>query len=310
MTLDRYLQELTEGEGHPKHALLVQLSGLDNEELNLFRRWWPSIPVERRRKLMSWLVSVAEDNVELDFSPIFRHCLTGEDPEVRERAVSGLWECDDRNLVGPLMGLLKEDPNEKVRASAASALGKFGSLAETGKLLPRDGERIKELLLSVLEKEEEAIDVRRRVLEAAAHFNTPRIREFIKWAYNSSDSRLCISAVYAMGKTCDPSWLPILAVATESQDPAMRYEAACACAELGEEEAVPYLVALIRDDDPQVQQATVRALSAIGGPLADRAIRRCLRSEDEAVQEAAQEALHQMEVEHDPTSFKSPRYES
>ena len=308
MTLDRYLPELAQGKGQPKHVLLVQLSSLNNEELELFRRWWPSIPAERRRKLMKWLVTVAEDNVELDFSPIFRHCLTGEDPEVRERAVSGLWECDDRNLVGPLMTLLKEDPHEKVRASAAMALGKFGSLAETGKLLSRDGERIKELLLSVLENEQESIEVRRRVLEAAACFNTPRIRESIKWAYNRPEPKLRISALYAMGRTCDPAWLPILTAATESKDPAMRYEAASACAELGEEEAVPYLVPLVRDDDPQVQQAAVRALGAIGGPLAERALRRCLRSDDEAVQEAAQEILHQLDVGHDPMSFKYLRY--
>ena len=88
----------------------------------------------------------------------------------------------------------------------------------------------------------------------------------------------------------------------------MRYEAASACAELGEEKAVPYLVPLIRDDEHQVQLAAIRALGAIGGPLAERAIRQCLRSDDEALQEAAEEALHHLEIEHDPMSFKSQGY--
>jgi len=308
MTLEHYLQKLAEDEERPRHALLMQLSGLNNEEMEQFRRWWPSIPTQQRRKLMEWLVSVAEDNVELDFSPIFRHCLTGEDPVVRERAVAGLWECDDRNLIGPLMTLLKDDSSEQVRASAATALGKFGALAEHGKLLSRDGERIKELLLAILENEQERIEVHRRVLEAAACFNTPRIHSLIKWAYDSPEPKLRISALYAMGRTCDPTWLPILAAATESRDTAMRYEAVCACAELGEEDAVPYLVPLIHDDDPQIQQAAIRALGSIGGPLAERTLRRCLRSDDEAVHEAAQEAFHQLEVGHDPTRFNVQRF--
>ena len=303
MTLDRYLQEITQGDGLSRHALLMQLSGLSEEEMEQFRRWWPSLHAERRCKLMERLVSVAEDNVDLDFNAIFRHCLADADPQVRERAVSGLWECDDGNLVGPLISLLKDDTSEQVRASAAMALGKFGSLAEVGKLLPRDGERIKEVLLAVLEDEWESVEVRRRALEAAACFNTPRIRELIRWAYNSPEPRLCISALYAMGRTGDPTWLPTLIKEMESKDSAMRYEAASACAEMMEEETVPYLIPLIQDDDLQVQLSAIRSLGAIGGSLAKRAIRQCLKYDDEVLQEAAQEALQQLEVEEAPMEF-------
>ncbi|MEE8443591.1 MAG: HEAT repeat domain-containing protein [Dehalococcoidia bacterium] len=308
MTLEHSLQELAQSDGSPKHILLVQLSGLNDQEFEQFRSWWPSISSEHRQKLMGLLVSVAEDNVDLDFNPIFRHCLSDDNPDVRDRAVSGLWECDDRSLVTPLMTLLREDPYEHVRASAATALGKFATLAEAGKLLSRHGERIKEFLLSVLKNEQESIDVRRRVLEAVACFNTPEIRSFIDWAYDSSDSKLHISALYAMGRTCDPDWLPVLTAATEDKDPGIRYEAASACAEMGEEKAVHYLIPLIRDDDPQVQTAAVRALGAIGGPLAERALKQCLVSDDEVLQNAAEEAVQQLEAEHDPINFKLPRY--
>ena len=304
MTLERFLQELAQGEETPKKAQLAQLSGFNHEELALFRRWWPPIHPEQRRKLMGWLVTLAEDNLELDFSPIFRNCLKDDDPEVRDRAVSGLWESDDRNLVGPLMTLLKEDPYEQVRASAATALGNFSSLAATGKLLPRYGARIKDVLVSVVVDDEETLDVRRRALESAACFDTPRIRELIRWAYSSQEPKLRSSALYAMGKTSDHAWLSILIAETESDDPATRYEAVSACAELGEEDAVPYLIPLIRDDDLQVRLSAIRAISAIGGPLAERAIKRCLKSSDLAVQEEAQEALLHMEVEHGPSSFQ------
>ncbi len=304
MTLERYLQELTKEEVRSKHTLLVHLSALNDEEMNQFRHWWPSLSQEQRHKLIERLATLAEDNVEMDFNAIFRHCLTDDCPKVREIAVSGLWECDDHNLVGPLMALLSNDPSEEVRLSAVTALAKFGSLAERGKLLQRDGERIKEILLSLLEDERESVEIRRRALEAVACFHTPRVRELIRWAYTNSEPKLRISALYAMGRTSDPTWLPTLIKEMGNRESAMRYEAASACGEMGEEEAVPYLITLIQDEDPQVQVAAIRAMGAIGGPLAKRALRRCVKGDEEALQDAAQEALQELEVDEDPLRFK------
>ena len=304
MTLESYLQGLYQGSEPNRHADLVQLSGLTDEEMGQFRRIWPSIPADKRRLLMDRLVSVAEDNVELDFNAIFKHGLDDADAAVRARAISGLWECDDHNLVTPVINLLKKDPDQAVRASAATILGKFGALAQNGKLLSREGERIKNLLMSLLEKEDENLDVRRRVLEAVAIFNTPRVRELIQWAYKSAEPKLRISALYAMGRTGDPAWLPTLLKAFENGDPAVRYEAATACGELGEEEAVPYLASLVQDDDSQVQMAALRSMGVIGGPLANRFLKKCLKSSDQALQEAAEEVLQQLETEEDPLEFK------
>ncbi|MEK7777304.1 MAG: HEAT repeat domain-containing protein, partial [Chloroflexota bacterium] len=195
MTLEYHLQELTKEDVRSKHSLLVHLSALNDEEMEQFRTWWPSLPMEQRRKLIARLVTVAEDNVEMDFIGVLRYCLKDDDPKVRELAVSGLWECDDHNLVGPLMTLAKDDPSEEVRISAVLALGKFGALAESGKLLPRDGERIKDALLSLLEDNRGSIEIRRRALEAVACFNTPRVRELIRWAYTSPELKLQVSAL-------------------------------------------------------------------------------------------------------------------
>ncbi|MCH7706768.1 MAG: HEAT repeat domain-containing protein [Chloroflexi bacterium] len=304
MSLEQYLQELAHSEGPIVYADLMELSGLVDEELDEFRRWWPDIPDDKRRTLVERLITVAEDNAEVDFNSILRYCLEDEDHVVREHAVIGLWECDDRSLVAPLMALLKADPSEEVRAAAATALGKFGALAQAGKLLHRYGEQIKELLLEVLENDEASTDVRRRSLEAAAGFNTPRIIELISQAYDSADLRVRTSALYAMGKTCDSQWLSTLLEATDDVDPAIRYEAAVACGELGEEEAVPHLIALVQDEDLQVQLSSIHALGAIGGYLAKRALQRCARSEDELIQEEAQTALELLEVEDDPLGFK------
>lgn len=303
MLVEHYLRELAQ-EGPVKHSLLMQISGLTEEEMEQFCQWWPSLSVERRRTVMERMVTLAEDSVELDFNIIFRYCLADGDPKVRAQAVSGLWECDDHTVVGPLIALLKEDPSEEVRTSAAMALGKFGSLAEAGKLLRREGERIKAALLSLLEDERGSVEIRSRALEAVACFNTTRIRELIRWAYTSSNPKLRTSALYAMGRTGDPTWLPSLIKELGSSDSAMRYESASACAELGEEEVVPYLIPLIQDDESDVQMAAIQALGAIGGLLSKKALKLCLKNGDETVKEAAREALEHLEVEEDPLNFK------
>ncbi|MBI4339139.1 MAG: HEAT repeat domain-containing protein [Chloroflexi bacterium] len=307
MTLESYLQELLQQSSPPKHAQLINLSSLSSDEVAVFSRWWPDVPTERRRLVMEWLVTMAEENVDLDFNTIFKHCLQDPDPRVREKAVSGLWECDDRGVLKPLMKLLESDPDQAVRASAAMALGTFTLMSDNDKLLPRDGERIRDLLLSVVDNPQESMEVRRRSLESAACYNTPRIKELIRWAYNSRDPKLHLSSLYAMGKTCDPAWLSILISETQSSDPDVRYESACAFAEIGEEEAVPFLIPLLQDEDPQVQMATIGALGAVGGSLAERALKRCLKHQDEAIQEAAQDALNQLEAEADPLGFKFQR---
>ncbi|MBI4200216.1 MAG: HEAT repeat domain-containing protein [Chloroflexi bacterium] len=291
----------------PRHALLAQLSGLTSEEMAAFQRWWPTLPPERRHLCLQRMSSLAEDDVELDFDTIFRLGLADADAQVREQAVVGLWESNDRTLVEPLMKLLKEDPAEPVRASAAISLGKFGALAEEGKILPRDGERIKEALLHVLENPRETIEVRRRALEGVAAFNTPRVQELIRQAYRGPEVEVRLSAIYAMGRTCDARWLPLLIKELKNPDPAFRYEAAGACAELGDEEVVPCLIPLLSDEDPEVQLAVIRTLGVCGGRLAKRALQRCLKSEDEAVRQAAEEALGQLDMEESPLDFKFPR---
>lgn len=304
MELERLLAELEDEEKPLRHSSLVHFSGLTPEELEVFRRGWSRLSPRRRRQVVSEMMSLAEDNVELDFNSVFRLCLRDPDEEVREKAVLGLWECEERSLIPSLISLLREDPSTRVRAAAAQGLGKFASLAEEGKLLPRDATRVKEALLEVVRNPREPLEVRRRALEAVAPFNLPEVDQIIQEAYHSREPLLRQSGLYAMGRTGNPRWLPTILMELQSPDPAMRYEAAFACGALGEESVVPRLLPLLRDGDLQVRLAAIEALGAIGGPVAKRALLQCLRSPDEAVREAAQAALQEVEFQEDPLSFK------
>ena len=288
----------------PKHTELTDLSGLTREELAPFEEAWKAFDASLKREVLERLLNMAEANLDMDFTSVFRHCLWDADPVVRERSIQGLWECAERSLIGPFIDFLKEDPSERVRASSTIALGKFAELSEKGKLLSKDGPVIMGAILEVMHAEDETAEVKRRAMESMAPFNTEEVHRIIENAYSSDDLPMRCSAVFAMGRSGDPRWLSTIIKETESAITAMRYEAANACGELGDEEAVPHLIPLVQEKDLQVQLAAVNAMGAIGGPLARRALQRCLQMEDETIKEAARESLAYLELEDDPLLFR------
>ncbi|MDE2860381.1 MAG: HEAT repeat domain-containing protein [Chloroflexota bacterium] len=296
MSLEQYLESLADDERPLRNADLMQLSDLTSEDLRLVASVWRDIDAGRRRDLLVRLIDLSEENLEAEFSDLFRHCLGDENPEVRAKAIEGLWECDERTLVTPLIALLGQDPFEEVRAAAATALGKFALLSQTGKLLQKDRDRIKQSLMRSVLDGDETLSVRRRAMEAVAPFNTDDVQSVIQDAYRSPVKGMRCSAVYAMGKSCDSRWLPTILAELQNTDAAMRYEASNACGELGEEPAVPHLIPLFEDDDHLTQISAITAVGNIGGNLARKALLRCIKSADDVASEAAQEALDNLDA--------------
>jgi len=284
---------------------LIELSNLSQEEIRFFERKWAAIELKRRRQIVYRLVELAEDNFELNFDSILTSCLKDQDAEVRSKAIEGLWENEDTSLINPLIELLNNDSSEKVQAVAAMALGKFAMLAELKKLRPSHAGKVCQTLLGMIEDKSKPIEVRRCVLEAAAPLSVPQVNKAILEAYQSNDSKLKASAIYAMGKNCNTSWLPMLLKELANPNVKIRYEAATACGELGEKEAVPHLIELVNDADvdDEVQLAGIRALGKIGGNEAKECLEQCLDNSSEVIRQAAEEALHELEMEEDPFSF-------
>ncbi|MBE0415632.1 MAG: HEAT repeat domain-containing protein [Dehalococcoidia bacterium] len=281
---------------------LANLSTLSTEELKLFLEAWASMDVKRRRQIISQFVELAEANPKVNFDNIFLTCLHDPDEIVRAKSIEGLWECEHCSLIDLFITLLREDSKELVRAAAAIALGKFAMLAELEKLRPEDRAKVERALLAVIDDQQ--LEVRRRAIEAIAPLSLPRVKEIIQEAYESDDAGMRVSAIHAMGRNCDPAWLPTLVRELGSIDAEMRYEAAVACGELGEEGAVPHLVKLIRDLDSQVRLSAIAALGKLGGSEAGEALRECLNHPDEPIREAAEEALEELGFGEDPFSFR------
>ncbi len=283
---------------------LTELSNLNAPELALFEKAWKAIEPKRRRQIIYRLVELAEDNFELDFDSIFKRRLKDEDAEVQSKAIEGLWESEETSLIEPFIELLKPENAEKVQSAAATALGKFAMLAELDKLRPKHKSSVCRALLGVIEDANRPLGVKRRALEAAAPLSLPQMEKAIARAYQSGLPKLKTSAIFAMGKNCDPRWLPILIRELSNADAEIRYEAANACGELGEKEATPYLSELTSDPDIDVQLAAIQALGKIGGPDAKDSLERCLTDDSQVIQQAAELALDELEAGEDPLSFR------
>ena len=298
-----FLEALADPEVQLKYADLLKLSGISSDELFELKLAWPSISDQRREEVLDKMIELGEENIELDFSAIFTAALGDDNADVRAKAARGLWDYDDRTIIGPLIDLLQDDPSATVRAAVAGPLGVFASMAQDGKLLERDKNRIRDALMAVVLRDDEDLEVKRRAIEAVATFDFPEADDVIRSAHRDPDLSLRQSSLYAMGESSNLQWLSTVVSDTDHDRPDIRFEAAVALGKLGEEDTTPYLIKLIQDEDLQVQIAAIRSLGEIGGHLARTALERCLKLGDEAIEQAAEDALRAIELNDDPLAL-------
>jgi HEAT repeat protein len=304
MLFEEYLQELADPSSRVRASQLVRLSGLTGEQREQLAAVWPSIGQARRRQLMAELVELAEDNVDVNFDEVCFLGLGDPDAGVRLYAIRGLWEYERPDLIPPLVRLLKRDADAAVRGEVALALGRFVLLSEYGNLRRRYFEQVEAGLRCAIQNSAEMEEVRSRALEAMGPCPLPWVRDAIRAAYESDLPRLKVSAIHAMGRSCESRWLPLLLRELASDDAAIRYEAATACASLADERAVPRLAPLLEDPDPEVKGAAIAALGQISGSEAKALLLGLTADASPSVREAAQAALLEVDFGDDPLSFR------
>lgn len=304
MSIDTFLHELADVHAPVKSGRLSRLSNLDDDERRSLASIWPSLPVERRRTVLEQLTALAEDDPELDFDVVHLNALDDADAVVRRLGIEGLWEREGRDVIEPLMRLVRDDPDTEVRSAAAMALGRFVLLGEFGDLRPRDQVRVTDTLRAVVTDYRETPDVRARALESVGASSQPWARELIEDAYGSGDDRMIAGALHAMGRSADTYWLPTLIQELQSGDPALRFEAAGALGAIEEEEAVPHLAEVLDDEDTEVQEAAIQALGDIGGDEALSILRQRLNDADDRTRTALEAAIDQAEFGNDPLGIR------
>ena len=304
MEFSEYLAQLKDPSARLSVASLQQLASLEAEQAAALRGAWPQIEAERRRQVVHLLMELAEDNVDLNFDVVFFAALGDEDAAVRADAVRGLWEYEGRDLVAPLLRLLEKDEEPEVRSEAALALGRFVVLSELERLREEGFQQVEAGLRRALEDELEVDEVRGRALEAIGASSRPWIEQAIQHFYEGEAPRLRVSAIHAMGRSCDGRWLPLLIEELANDDPEIRYEAATALGSLTDRRAVAHLPPLLRDPDPEVREAAIGALGQIGGSEAKLLLRPLLRDPSPSAQEAAAAAVAEADFDLDPLSIE------
>jgi hypothetical protein len=289
------LKGILEQLGRRKEAIpfsqLYALSDLTREQMDEFRTTWATLPTAERRSLIHAMVELAESSFQVNFDAIFRHCMADSDDEVRALAIDGLWENEEVGLVGPLLSMVRADPSARVRAAAATGLGRFVLAGELEQLEATVQARIVTELLTTIHLAEESVQVRRRALESAAYACTPEALEALELAYYDDDEEMRISAVVGMGRSCDKRWANIILTELGSTSAAMRYEAALASGELMLRQAVPFLESLLNAPDPLLRDAIIWALGQIGGSRAKQILLSAYEDADEDTRSILEEAL-------------------
>ena len=300
MGLDEFLNALPEDDDAPlSYASLPELSGLTNPQAEEFGQLWLEWSDERVLELVKRMVALCEEQPDVEFESIYRQGLVHANAQVRLSALSGLDESGDRKLIKPFCQMMKGDPSPVVRAAAAESLAYLSSLAQAGKLAPRDEKSLSEELFGVLGNEEEFDAVKLKALEAVSVFGGDRLTPYLEAAWSSGDMSARQSSIYAMGRTSDPKWADRVVEDLEHDLVSVRYEATMAIGELGDEAHLRALEVPLDDEDLTVQLAAISAVERIGGDVAKDMLELRLVSSEPRVVELVQQALETMKEEED-----------
>jgi len=276
------------------------LSDMDRAQLACFCDSWDSVPAEVRRGLVAAMALLAEQSFEYSFDGVFKEVLSDPDPDVRHKAVQGLWECEDESLAGVFLHMLEGEPDETVRAAVASGLGRFVYLAELDELEPALATAIETALFTTIHNPDVPIEVRRRAVEAIGFSCHSELPDIIRDAYEHEYPRMRVSALFAMGRSADGRWRKIVLRELDSSDEEIRFEAVRAAGELSLREAVEPLARVLDEkDDVMIRQAAVWSLGQIGGNSAKRVLQHILANDEEDLVEVAQDALDELSFEAD-----------
>jgi len=247
---------------HPRY--LYRLSDLNNEEVKMLEEVWQQVPVWRRQALLQDVETMGERDMVLSFEALARFSLRDSEPGVRLPAIRALWDFEEPDLIDTFIEILENDQDVDVRAAAATALGKYVYLGEIEEI-PVETLRRVEAALIVAHTGTSPEIVRRRALEALGFSGREDIQDLIEKAYNSGKRDWVASALYAMGRSFNERWIPLVMKQLDSDHPTVRAEAARAAGELEVTEALPALLEMLDDPDEEVRMACIWSLSQIGG---------------------------------------------
>ncbi len=283
---------------------LHRFSALEPVDLKKLTNAWPQVSPRRKHPLLEDLEDLAEADTLTSFDDMARSLLADTDPQVRARSIRLLWECEDAKLVPVYLDMLNNDEDIEVRAAAANALGQFVYLGELEKIPAELHHKIEDQLLAAATSSKETL-VRRRALEALGYSGRAEVIPLIEAAYCEKAPDWTVSALFAMGRSCDDRWKKQVLSQLRSPGEDIRSEAIHAAGELELKSARPALLDLLEDEeDLEVRHELIWALSKIGGEGVRAKLEELFEiEEDDEVADFIEEALDTLSFTEDMGGF-------
>ncbi len=287
-------------------AFLHRFSDLTPTDLTKLKTIWPQISTQRRISLMEDLEDLAEIDTLVSFDDLSIFALDDVEPRVRSAALRTLWEADNEKLVPKFIAMMEEDPDEMVRATAASTLGKYVYLGELEEISSTTLKKVEDHLLSVAQSSELPI-IRRRAIEALGYSSRPEVEALILAAYNNDDPEWLCTALFAMGRSANEEYIPAVIEQLDHPDPEVQFEAVRAAGQLNAGDAREILLEMLQNgiEDDELRMAVIWSLSEIGGENVREALETLLdETEDDVEADFLEEALDNLFLTEGLASFE------
>ncbi|MCZ7373419.1 HEAT repeat domain-containing protein [Micromonospora sp. WMMC250] len=184
--------------------------------------------------------------------------MTDADPEVRSLAVGLIPDPAGNDTAFEALVLAVRDPDERVRASAASRLGHTGRNDAVAPLVAHAADptpRVRSVVAYALGR-------------LGSHQATPALRRLLR----DPDRHVGATAAEALGSVGGPAAVDTLLVLAADDDPKLRVQAAKALAKAADSDprVAPQLTMLARDGEAEVRAATLSGLASAEGMPTDR----------------------------------------
>ena len=283
---------------------LHRFSDIAPADLTLLLKAWPQISTQRKHTLLEDLEELAEADTLTNFDDLARPLLKDPDPQVRIRAIRLLWESEDAKLVPIFLKIMNEDVDLNARAAAANALGLFVYQGELEKIPGELHHRIEDDLLKLVNSSHETL-VRRRALESLGYSSRAEVVPLIEAAYHDKNPDWVVSALFAMGRSCDESWKKQVLSKLHAPDEDIRSEAIHAAGELELASARPILLDSLEDEeDLETRRELIWALAKIGGEGVRNRLEELLEiEEDDEEADFIEEAMDTLSFSEDMAQF-------
>ena len=286
--------------------LLYQFSDMPSEDRQLLASTWQSIPVVRRRAILQDLIELFEHDNLLMFEEIGRIALEDYDADCQVSGISLLLEAEDPKLVPVFLKLLADgDKTEFVRAAAANALGFYVHLGELEELNPDIHHEIEDALLLAYAQDPSDL-VQRRALESLGYSSREEVAPLLRFASALDSDEWLESALFAMGRSADNQWEPLVLEQLDHENPEVRGQAIHAAGELALSAARTRLLReLDREEDEYVRSELIWALSQIGGEGIEEKFEQLLaKTDDDEEANLLEEALDMLNFTNDVVDFE------